>query len=149
MLNKALVIQSHIAQLAERVNSTFLETEEERVKLNNWEWENDPEFSILELVELYTPYVCGYAGQITSNGKVQTPQKAATHLQNIQFFDKPELLTWYLSSNQEYIKLKTYIDTLDYLRLSTLQYIESYQNSPHEGTDSVHTSQDEKLKKAA
>ena len=49
MLNKALVIQSHIAQLAERVNSIFLETEEERVKLNNWEWENDPEFSILEL----------------------------------------------------------------------------------------------------
>ena len=149
MLNKAIVIQSHIAQLAERVNTTFLETEEERVKLNDWEWENDPEFSILELVELYTPYVCGYAGQITSNGKVQTPQDATTHLQNIQFFDKPELLAWYLSSDQEYMKLKTYIDTLDYLRLSTLQYIQNYQNSPHEATDSVYISQGEKLKKAA
>jgi hypothetical protein len=149
MLNKALVIQSHIAQLAERVNTTFLETEEERVKLNDWEWERDPEFSILELIELYTPYVCGYAGQITSNGKVKTAREAATHLQNIQFFDKPEFLTWYLSPSEEYIKLKAYIETLDYLRLSTLQYIQSYQNNSHEARVPVHISQDEKLKKAA
>jgi hypothetical protein len=149
MLNKALVIQSHIAQLAKRVNTTFLETEEERVKLNDWECSRDPEFSILELIELYTPYVCGYAGQITSNGQVKTPREAATHLQNIQFFDKPEFLTWYLSPEEQYMKLKAYIDTLDYLRLSTLQYIHNYQKESDEATNSVHISEGEKLKKAA
>ena len=149
MLNKASMLQSHIAQLAERVNATFLDTEEERVKLNDWEWENEPDFSILELVELYTPYVCGYAGQIASNGQVQKPQEAANHLQKIQFFDKPEFLNWYLSPDKEYMKLKTYIETLDYLRLSAVQYIQSYQNDSHKATDSVHLPQRQKLQKAA
>lgn len=145
----AYTAQNYIAQLAERINIDFQESEEERAKLNNWEWDNEPDFSILELIELYTPYVCGYAGQIASNGFIQKPKEAANHLQKIQFFDKSDFVNWYLSPDNQYTSIKTYVERLDYLRLSTLQYVTLYQTHTQRSVDSTYSHQPEPIQKAA
>lgn len=119
----------HIAELAEKINPTYQETWAERDQINEWEWENDLDFSILGLIDVNTTYIAGYASQIATNGKVRNPEEAMNELQTIQFFDEPYFANWYFSADNQYLKVKSYVELLDYLRLSALQYISLHQNA--------------------
>ena len=129
--------QKSISQMAKNINAAYQETKEERIKINAWEWENNFDFTILGLIELYTSYVCGYASQIAIKGHVQDTQEAITHLQKIQFFDKPYFVNWFFSEDNEYVKVKEYVNKLNYLRLSALEYIAFYNNSYNESPTSL------------
>lgn len=124
--------KNNIAQLAKGINAAYREMKDERMKINTWEWENEFDFTILGIIDLYTSYVCGYASQIATRGKVQNSQEAVNHLQQIQFFDKPYFVQWYFAPDNGYPKVKDYVHKLNYLRLSALEYLNLYQN----GSDS-------------
>ena len=119
---------SHITQLTNQLNYAYRDTIPERKEINEWEWDNDLDFSILGAIDLYTSYIDGYASQITTKGRVKEPQKTANHLRTIQFFDDPNFADWYFSPDNEYVKVKAYIEFLDHLRLCTLEYVTHHQN---------------------
>lgn len=123
--------QGHIAQLADNINPVYQETWEERDQINDWEWENDFDFSILGLIDINTTYIAGYASQIATHGKVQNPQEATNELREIQFFDEPYFVNWYFLPDNPYGKVKSYVEFLDHLRLSALEYITLYQKGGH------------------
>jgi len=120
--------QKSISKMAKSINMAYQEMKEERIKINAWEWENHFDFTILGLIELYTSYICGYASQIAVKGSVRDAQEAATHLQKIQFFNKPYFVNWFFAPDNEHVKVKEYVDKLNYLRLSALEYITLYNN---------------------
>lgn len=122
------LVQRHIAQLADHINPTYQETWPEREKINDWEWENDLDFSILGLIDINTTYIAGYASQIATNGKVQNPENATNELREIQFFNEPYFVNWYFSPDNPHYKVKSYVELLDHLRLSALEYVTLYQN---------------------
>lgn len=124
----ARAIQQSIAQLAKQINTAYRDMKEERRKINTWEWQNDFDFTILGVIELYTSDICGYASQIAYKGRVQNPREAEGHLRKIQFFSKPYFVKWYFDPNNEYVKVKEYVNTLNHLRLSALEYVSFYQN---------------------
>ena len=120
--------QRHIAQLADNINPAYQETWPERDQINDWEWENDLDFSILGLIDMNTTYIAGYASQIASHGKVQNPEQAINELREIQFFNEPYFVNWYFSPDNLYCKVKSYVELLDHLRLSALEYMTLYQD---------------------
>lgn len=120
--------QKSISNMSKNINTAYQETKEERIKINAWEWENNFDFTILGLIDLYTSYVCGYASQIAVKGNVRDAQEAVNHLQEIQFFNKPYFVNWFFAEDNEYVKVKEYVDKLNYLRLSALEYITLYNN---------------------
>ena len=126
----AQATQQSIAQLAKQINRDYQDQDmkEERRKINAWEWQNDLDFTILGVIELYTSDICGYASQIAYKGRVQNPREAEGRLRQILFFSKPYFVKWYFDPNNEYVKVKQYVHTLNYLRLSALEYVSSYQN---------------------
>ena len=97
----ARAIQQSIAQLAKQINTAYRDMKEERRKINTWEWQNDFDFTILGVIELYTSDICGYASQIAYKGRVQNPREAEGHLRKIQFFSKPYFVKWYFDPNNE------------------------------------------------
>ena len=127
--------QRHIAQLANNINPAYQETSQEREQIDDWEWENELDFSILGLIEMNTTYIAGYASQIATHGKVQNPQKATNELRETQFFDEPYFADWYFSPDNPYCKVKSYVEFLDHLRLSALEYITLYQNGTMQNTN--------------
>lgn len=124
----AQATQQSIAQLAKQINTAYQDMQEERRKINAWEWQNNLDFTILGVIELYTSDICGYASQIAYKGRVQNPREAEGHLRKIQFFSKPYFVKWYFDPNNKYLKVKEYVNTLNYLRLSALEYVSLYQN---------------------
>jgi hypothetical protein len=118
----------HITQLAEQLNFAYRETIPERKEINEWEWDNELDFSILGVIDLYTSYIDGYASQITTKGRVKEAQKAANHLQTIQFFDEAYFADWYFSPDNQYVKVKAYVEFLNHLRLCLLEYVTHHQN---------------------
>jgi len=50
----AQLAQCHISRLAEQINCAYQETVAERQEINEWEWDNDLDFSILGVIEWYT-----------------------------------------------------------------------------------------------
>jgi hypothetical protein len=50
----------------------------------------------------------------------------------MRILDTPAIAQWYFNSSKDYLKMKFYIEMLDYLRLLVLEYIELHQ--PEEET---------------
>lgn len=118
-----LVEKKRIVQLAEQVSRQYQEMADEREKIHEWEWENDFDFTILGLIELYSSYVGGYASQIAMRGTVRNPTEAISYLQEKRFFDESYLVEWYFAPDNHYFKVKEYIEDVDYLRLLVIQYL--------------------------
>ena len=118
-----IVERKRIMQLAEQVSRQYQEMADERGEIHEWEWENDFDFTILGLIELYSSYVGGYASQIARRGTVRNPTEAIQYLQEKRFFDESYLVNWYFAPDNPYFKVKEYIEDVDYLRLLVIQYL--------------------------
>lgn len=114
--------------MAEKVIAEYKEMEEELSQLDEWEWENDFDFTILGLMELFSSYVGGYASQIATRGTVLEPEHALKFLETKYLFDQPYFVDWYFSHDNNYVKIKQYVNHLDHLRLMLIEYITRYQS---------------------
>lgn len=129
----AQLAQCHISRLAEQINCAYQETVAERKEINEWEWDNDLDFSILGVIDWYTTQLSGIGSQIADDGRVR--HSALNDLRQIQFFDKPYFTDWYFSPDNKYHKVKTYVEFLDHLRLAALEYVTHHQNGASSSTD--------------
>jgi hypothetical protein len=116
-----LAERKRITRLAEQLIRQYKETKDERSQIHAWEWENDFDFTILGLMDLYSSYVGGYASQIATRGTVQKGVEAIELLQEKRFFDEPYFVDWYFSPDNTYVKVKEYVEDVDHLRLLVIQ----------------------------
>jgi len=122
------VEQKRMAHLAEQVIAEYKDSALERAEIDEWEWENEFDFTILGLMEIYSSYVGGYASQIATEGRVLEPQNAIKLLEKKRLFDESYFVEWYFSSGQKYVKVKKYANNFYYLRMLIIDYIQRYQN---------------------
>ena len=132
-----LAERTRITKLADTLISQYKEMKDERAQIHSWEWENDFDFTILGLMDLYSSYVGGYASQIATRGTVKKPNEALKLLQEKRFFYQPYFVDWYFSPNNNYIKVQEYVEDVEYLRLLIIQYIKLYQNDTFNEFDSA------------
>ena len=120
--------RKRITKLADRLISQYQEMKDERAQIHEWEWENDFDFTIVGLMEVFSSYVGGYASQIATRGTVLEPEHALKLLESKYLFDQPYFVDWYFSPDNSYLKIKQYVNHLDHLRLMLIEYITRYQN---------------------
>ena len=125
----AFIKRKRIINLSGQVLVEYQQMGEEIAQLDEWEWENDFDFTILGLMEVFSSHVGGYASQIAKRGTVGEPEHAVKFLENKYLFDQPYFVDWYFSPDNHYVKIKEYINQLDHLRLMLIEYITHYQTS--------------------
>jgi hypothetical protein len=76
-------------------------------------------------LEILTVSISGYATQIQATGKVKNTEKAIGDLRQFNVFENPVIGQFYQQADNGYPKLQAYIQLLDYLRLLSLEYLQS------------------------
>ncbi|WP_366941898.1 hypothetical protein [uncultured Nostoc sp.] len=82
------------------------------------------EFSLLEELELLTVNLRGYASQFQSTDRIVNKDHAIEQLQAMRVLNVAQIASFYFGSNGNYQQIKSYIRTLDYLRLLLLEYLQ-------------------------
>jgi hypothetical protein len=121
--------QDQVAHFLDRLTKLYQETKSERTQAAA---APAPEagFSILEELEMLTVNISGYATQIQATGKVKNTEKAIGDLRQFNVFEHPVVSQFYQQAGNDYPKLQAYIQLLDYLRLLSLEYLQSVNPIP-------------------
>lgn len=94
----------------------------ERSKIAHWEEEQ--EFSILGVIELFSTDIQGYAEQALLNTS-HTPfgNNSVNHLQQLNVFNIDYFAQWYFHNLEIYPQTQKYVEQLDHLRLLLIDYL--------------------------
>ncbi len=132
------IIRNYIIQILDQLNVDYQNTKSERSDIAANYSQLEDEFSVLEEIELLTTDIRGYANQIKFSGDVDQGEKSIVNLQKMRLFDVPSLAKIYFSDSGQYPNVKSYLRTLDYLRLLILAYLNLFQS--HKSEDSTNLS---------
>lgn len=146
--NYFLIKKNRLENMAKQVIAEYKEMQDELSQLDEWEWENDFDFTIVGLMEVFSSYVGGYASQIATRGTVLEPEHALQFLESKYLFDQPYFVDWYFSPDNTYLKIKQYVNHLDHLRLMLIEYITRYQSQTNWSPSLKHTESNEPLRAA-
>ncbi|MBG1259886.1 hypothetical protein F8S20_12540 [Nostoc sp. BAE] len=124
ILNQQELIKKNISQLLAQLTNIYQNTRSERQEIYIQFPPEDEEFSLLEELELLTVNLRGYASQIQSTGQIVNQSQAIEQLQAMRVLNVPQIASFYFGSNNSYEQIKSYIRTLDYLRLLLLEYLQ-------------------------
>ncbi|MHC5764241.1 MAG: hypothetical protein ACYTXI_01215 [Nostoc sp.] len=124
ILNQQELIKKNISQLLAQLTNNYQNTRGERQEIYIHFPPEDEEFSLLEELELLTVNLRGYASQIQSTGQIANQAEAIEQLQAMRVLNIPQIANFYFGSNGNYEQIKSYIRTLDYLRLLLLEYLQ-------------------------
>ncbi|MBN3941606.1 MAG: hypothetical protein V7L21_08665 [Nostoc sp.] len=123
-LNEQELTKRNIVQLLTQLINAYQSTRTERQEIAIQFSSEDEEFSLLEELELLTVNIRGYANQIQSTGHIVNKDQAIEQLQALRVLNVPQIANFYFGSNGNYEQIKSYIRTLDYLRLLLLEYLQ-------------------------
>jgi hypothetical protein len=121
----------HIRRVSERLNTLYRDVAAERRRLHAEEWERNESFSILGEIESWTTDVQGYAAWVAKPGRHPRPLEAIADLEGKRLDALPHVAEWFASPANTYLGLKNYVETVDYLRLLVMEYLENVQLSNH------------------
>ncbi|WP_334695872.1 hypothetical protein [Nostoc sp.] len=124
ILNQQELVKRNISQLLVQLTNIYQNTRGERQEISIQFPAEDEEFSFLEELELLTVNLRGYASQIQSIGQIVNQDQAIEQLQAMRVLNIPQIASFYFGSNGNYEQIKSYIRTLDYLRLLLLEYLQ-------------------------
>ncbi|MBN3959017.1 MAG: hypothetical protein HWQ39_09255 [Nostoc sp. NMS8] len=124
ILNQQEFIKKNISQLLAQLTNIYQNTRGERQEIYIQFPPEDEEFSLLEELELLTVNLRGYSSQIQSTGQIFNQDQAIEQLQAMRILNIPQIASFYFGSNGNYDQIKSYIRTLDYLRLLLLEYLQ-------------------------
>jgi hypothetical protein len=111
----------HISLLSEQLDTLYKALKAERLAIA--QWEEDQDFSILGVLELFSSEVQGYAEQIKLAQFTSPLAHSIDHLRQLNLFKIDYVADWYFQNLEQYPQTKQYIEELDHLRLSTLEYL--------------------------
>ncbi|WNZ27568.1 hypothetical protein HJG54_32385 [Leptolyngbya sp. NK1-12] len=109
----------HISLLSEQLDMLYQAFKSERMAIA--QWEEDQEFSILGVLELFSTEVQGYAEQIKLGQFTSPLAHSVDHLRQLNLFRIDYFVNWYFQNLEQYPQTKQYIEGLDHLRLSMLE----------------------------
>lgn len=115
------ITEKYLLNLLNQLLKIEQNTKEEKKQLA--QWEEEKEFSILGIIELFTNEIRGYAFQIISNKIEQKQAQIISNLQQLNFFSIIFFNEWYFSNKLNYPMLKNYVEKINYLRLLILEYL--------------------------
>lgn len=113
-------IYEQIRRLSERIDQDYRATKDERRGLA--EWEENQEFSVLGVIELYSSDIQGYAAQVLTRCYTTSFDISISRLRQLDLLGVSYLADWYFATQVPSPKLKQYIETLDHLRLLLIEY---------------------------
>jgi hypothetical protein len=113
-------IEYHIRFLSTQLDSLYQSLREERLKIAHWE--ENQEFSILGVLELFATEIQGYVEQIKLRHFVDPIAQSKNHLRQLNMFNIDYCAKWYFDNWQQYPQTNQYIEQLDHLRLLILEY---------------------------
>lgn len=119
--------RQYIAQLLDRLTDDYLALKPEIEKIAAQYPGSEDEFAFVEEFELLITSICGYAKQIQATGAVKQFDAAVAHLHALQVFAGDAMAQFYAEARLQYPKLHAYLQSLDYLRLIVLEYLQMQQ----------------------
>jgi hypothetical protein len=116
--------QNQITHFLHQLTQLYQETKSERLQAAAQYPGSDDNFSILEELELLTVDISGYAAQIQATGTIKQMDTAIADLRKFNVFENSVIIQFYQAADNDYPKLQSYIQLLDYLRLLSLEYLQ-------------------------
>ncbi|MBD2777615.1 hypothetical protein [Iningainema tapete] len=114
--------RTHIRLLCKQLDDIYQVMKAERRAIACWEEEQD--FSILGVSELFSTDIQGYAEQVLFNdSSVSFNSNSVNHLRQLNVFNIDYFTGWYFNNLEMYPYTKEYIEQLDHLRLLLIEYI--------------------------
>jgi hypothetical protein len=113
---------AHIQVLSEQLNQIYQSMKAERQAIARWEEEQ--EFSILGVMELFSSDIQGYVEQLLSDYPGNSlDDRAISHLRQLDTFSVNYFADWYFANSGTYSQTQQYIEQLDHLRLLLTEYL--------------------------
>ncbi len=82
--------------------------------------------NIWDMIGIYPDDICGLASYAKLRVPVRYPSNAVPLLKRSALFELPGVLDWLLEEGREMPKMRQYLETVDYLRLQILDYIQRF-----------------------
>lgn len=82
--------------------------------------------NIWDLIGMYPDDICGYANYACLRVPIAYPPEAIHNLKQYALFELPGVLDWLLNEGPNRPKMRHYLETVDYLRLQVLDYIQRF-----------------------
>jgi hypothetical protein len=106
---------AYIQSLATQLDELYQNTRFERRTLADWE--EDLDFSILGILELFSGDIQGYIEQVAIGAESFNRSDALHHLRQLNALEIDYFANWYFTASSNYPEIKRYIEQLDHLRL--------------------------------
>lgn len=114
--------QAHIRLLSTQLDEQYQAMKAERSAIAHWE--EDQEFSILGVLELFSTEIQGYAERVLLNGsKAALDSSSLTHLRQLNVFNIDYFADWYFNHFSLYPQVQQYVEQLDHLRLLLIEHL--------------------------
>lgn len=84
--------------------------------------------NVWDLIGLYPDDIRGYASYAKRRVPISYPPEAAHNLKNFALFELPGVLDWLLREGASRPKMRHYLETVDYIRLQVLDYIQRFDH---------------------
>ncbi|MBW4599265.1 MAG: hypothetical protein KME29_06530 [Calothrix sp. FI2-JRJ7] len=105
-----------------QLHKMYQDIKAERSKIARWEEEQ--EFSILGVIELFSTDIQGYTEQaILDTSDTPVGNNSVNHLQQLNVFNIDYFAQWYFHSLEIYPQTQKYIEQLDHLRMLLINYL--------------------------
>ncbi len=114
---------AHMRLLSNQLDRLYREMKPERKAIG--QWEEDQEFSILGILEVFASDIQGYIEQLETPTLTTSPSATLTHLRQLNVFDIDYFTAWYFDHLDTYPIVKQYIEHLDHLRLLLIEHLSS------------------------
>lgn len=124
---EAQALRHCIAELYREVIALFRKAGREQQRKAK-QMSGDKNSDITELVGLYPDDICGYAQRAEFRVPVKYPPEAKEELKRASLFELPGVLEWLLTEGKEMPATRQYLETVDYMRLQTLDYIQRFDH---------------------
>jgi hypothetical protein len=116
--------KEHIRLLSAQLDEIYQAMKAERSALANWEEEQ--EFSILGVIELFSTEIQGYSEQVLLNtSNTSLDSNSVNHLRQLDVFNIDYFTQWYFHSLEMYPLTQQYVEQFDHLRLLLIEYLRS------------------------
>ena len=111
---------AHIQVLSEQLNQIYQAMKVEQQTIAHWEEEQ--EFSILGVMELFSSDIQGYVEQLLSDHPGNSlDDRTILHLRQLDAFSVNYFADWYFANLETYPQTQQYIEQLDHLRLLLIE----------------------------
>lgn len=116
--------KEHIRLLSAQLDKMYQKMKAERNALACWEEEQ--EFSILGVIELFSTGIQGYAEQVLLNTSNILLKDSINHLRQLNVFNIDYFAQWYFHNLEMYPQIQKYVEQLDHLRLLLIDYLREH-----------------------